>query len=81
MIFFSIGANIFSSFCQFENHKSVGASTSINGLCTGLLAMIIVNWSAFNGNQMLEQVRCCLIFFVAFCILLNLMMGVNVSNK
>lgn len=49
-----IGANIFSSVCQFEGKPSVGASTSINGLLTGLLAMIIVNWSAFDGNQMLE---------------------------
>lgn len=79
--FFSIGANIFSSVCQYEGSASVGASTSINGLLTGLLAMIIVNWSAFEGNQMLEQVRCCLLVFICLCIALNLMAGVKIDNN
>ena len=45
-----IGGNLFSSACNFSNNDSVGASTAINGLLTGMLAVVVVNWSAFTGN-------------------------------
>jgi membrane associated rhomboid family serine protease len=45
-----IGGNVFSSACQFSGNTSVGASTSINGLLTGMLAVIVVNWSEFTGH-------------------------------
>mmetsp|Transcript_8931 Transcript_8931/g.15128 ORF Transcript_8931/g.15128 Transcript_8931/m.15128 type:complete len:174 (+) Transcript_8931:347-868(+) len=66
-----IGGNIFSAYCSDAN--SVGASTSINGLLTGVFAMITINWSAFSGNQQLEQMRCILLFFIVFAIVINLM--------
>jgi len=43
------------------------------GLLTGLLAMLIANWYVFSGNQQLEQIRCILLFFVVFAIIINLM--------
>lgn len=75
LIPYRIGGNIFSSVCQFTGDNSVGASTAINGLLTGLLAVIIVNWSVFNGNPQLEMVRCYMLFFIILCIFLNVLMG------
>lgn len=43
-----IGGNAFSCLCTYT--KSVGASTSIFGLFGGLLALVIVNWKAFERN-------------------------------
>mmetsp|Transcript_33600 Transcript_33600/g.51738 ORF Transcript_33600/g.51738 Transcript_33600/m.51738 type:complete len:163 (+) Transcript_33600:169-657(+) len=52
MIYFisGIGGNLFSSFCN-PGSISIGASTCINGMLTGLLALLVINWNAFNGNQ------------------------------
>ena len=48
-----IGGCLFSAYWKpFDS--SIGASTAINGVLTGILAMILVNWSAFNGNPQLE---------------------------
>ena len=44
-----IGGNIFSALCV--DSDSVGASTADFGILTGLLAMIIVNWHAFDNNH------------------------------
>ena len=63
---------MFSS--MFTDNRSVGASTADFGIFTGLLAMIFVNWSAFDGNQQLEQTRCILIFMVVIMIFLNFSM-------
>jgi len=57
--------------------KSVGASTSDFGILSGLLAIIFVNWSAFNGSQQLEQTRCILVFMVIFMIVINLLVSVG----
>ena len=46
------GGNLFSALCQDTN--SVGASTAVCGILAGCLAMIIANWSAFDGSQQLE---------------------------
>lgn len=48
-----IGGNLFSAYWK-PTESSIGASTAINGVLTGILAMILVNWSAFNGNPQLE---------------------------
>jgi rhomboid protease GluP len=66
------GGNLFSA-CLTIN-PSVGASTSDFGILTGLLAMVFVNWSAFNTQQ-LQQVRCMLVAMVVIMILLNFMMS------
>jgi len=44
-----IAGNLFSAFCDHSS-RSVGASTSINGLLTGILAVVLANWEAFSGN-------------------------------
>lgn len=68
-----------SSLCE-PNNRAVGASTSGFGILTGLLAMIFVNWKAFDGNNQLEQTRCILIFFVVFLIMINFMFSVGVTK-
>ena len=50
------------------------------GILTGALAMLFVNWRAFNGSQELEQARCILMFMVILMIFLNLMVG-GLSNE
>ena len=44
-----LAGNLFSAMCD-HNSRSVGASTAINGLLTGVLAVILANWEAFTGN-------------------------------
>ena len=47
-----IGGNLFSAY--FNPHsESIGASTSINGVLTSMLAMVLINWSGFSGNAQL----------------------------
>ena len=67
-----LGGNLFSAYCS--DSPSVGASTCINGVVTGLLAILLVNWHAMSGRQDLEQTRCILLIVVIFMIILNLMM-------
>ena len=43
-----VAGNLFSAMCDHTS-TSVGASTSINGLMSGLLAMVLANWEAFKG--------------------------------
>ena len=76
MFTFSIFANIFAAVCEYDT-RAIGASTSIAGLIAGMLAMIIVNWSVFDGNPQLEQLRCC---FVAMTIFMLVMMVLLVGN-
>jgi len=52
LFYFRIGGNLFSS--MLSDSTSVGASTSDFGILTALLAMILVNWNAFNSSQQLE---------------------------
>ena len=56
---------------MFSDSRAIGASTAEFGLFGGLLAIVFVNWSAFNGNQMLEQMRIVLILVVVLFIILN----------
>ena len=72
-----IGGNVFSSACMYDGDNSVGASTAINGLLTGMLAVVVVNWSAFTGHPQLEQLRCILLFVIIFLVFLNTIMGVG----
>jgi hypothetical protein len=46
---YRIGGNLFSSVVS-PSTDSVGASTAICGMLTGMLGLIIINWNAFNGN-------------------------------
>ena len=48
-----IGGCLFSAYWK-PLDSSIGASTAINGVLTGILAMILVNWNSFNGNPQLE---------------------------
>ena len=66
-----VAGNLFSAMCEHDM-VSVGASTAINGLLTGILAMILANWEAFSGNPQLEQARCCLLFFIVFMVAMNI---------
>lgn len=65
-----ISANIFGSAVDYNNN-SVGASTAINGIIAAELAMIIVNWDAFNSDQ-LKQIRCMFTFILVLIIIMNL---------
>ena len=51
LLYFSsgIGGNLLSVLCVKTN--SVGASTAINGILTGLLAIVLVNWNAFSASE------------------------------
>ena len=69
----AVGGTLFS--IMLSDSCSVGASTAGFGILTGILALLFVNWSAFNGNPQLEQTRCILVAMVIFFILINLMMG------
>lgn len=64
-----IGGNLIGALAQDAN--SVGASTGVCGVLAGCLAMVIVNWTAFNGSQQLEQTRCMLTVMVVVMIVLN----------
>ena len=46
-----------------------------------MLAVVVVNWSAFSGNPMLEQLRCMLMFIIIFMVFLNSMMGLGASGS
>ena len=48
LISYRVGGNLFSS--AISKSPSVGASTAIMGILTGALAMLFVNWQAFNGS-------------------------------
>ena len=55
------------------------------GIFTGLLSVVLVNWSAFNGDPNLEQLRCYLCFVVVFIVLLGFMftsssIGINTGG-
>ena len=43
-----IGGNIFSALCNPDKDAAVGASTSLFGLVGTLIALIVVNWKAFD---------------------------------
>ena len=43
------------------------------GIYGGLLGILIANWTSFSGKQNLEQIRCILLFFVIFAIMINLL--------
>ena len=44
-----IGGNLFSS--MMSDLSSVGASTSVFGILSGQVAMVVVNWQAFSANE------------------------------
>jgi membrane associated rhomboid family serine protease len=67
--------------CMFTSNRSIGASTADFGIFTGILAMIFVNWKAFDGSQQLEQTRCMLIFFVVIMIVLNFTMTAGAQSS
>lgn len=75
-----IGGNLFSSLCT-PNERSIGASTADFGIFTGLLAMIFVNWSAFDGSQALQQMRCMQIAIIVIMIFLNFAMTSGAKNS
>lgn len=52
------------------------------GIFTGLLSIVLVNWSAFNGDPNLEMLRCYLCFIVVFIVLLGFMFtGSSMGSK
>jgi membrane associated rhomboid family serine protease len=60
--------------------RSVGASTALFGILTGLLGMIFANWNSFSGNPQLEQTRCILVCMIVLMIVLNLSIGSTGGN-
>jgi len=73
-----MGGVMFSCICS-RWEISVGASTSIFGLIGGFLALVIVNWKAFDRNP---EIRCCIIIMITFLILFSLLysLGVNTNS-
>ena len=69
---------MFSS--NINDDRSIGASTADQGIMTGLLAMIIVNWSAFSGNPQLEMQRCMLVAMITIMILFGYTMSYQSSG-
>lgn len=72
-----VGGNIFSSLCNYGG-RSVGASTAIFGLLSGLLALVLVNWKALDRSP---EVRCCLIVMVIFIVLFSVLMAFSNSGN
>lgn len=67
--------NLFSA-C-FTDKTSVGASTSVFGIFTGQLAMILLNWQAFDVDPQVKLLRTLLLFFVFLMLILNFQMTNN----
>lgn len=43
--------------------------------------MILVNWSAFNGNPALEQMRCCFVAMSIFMLVMMILMAGTSSSS
>lgn len=73
-----IGGNLFSALCDPNPLKiAVGASTSIFGLISTLLAIVFVNWKALDRSP---EVRCCLIMMVIMVLFFTLIMALSGGN-
>jgi membrane associated rhomboid family serine protease len=46
-----IGGNLFAAAVSYNGPPAVGASTADMGILPGFFALIILNWSMFDGNQ------------------------------
>jgi len=73
-----MGGVLFSCICA-KHDTSVGASTAIYGLLGGFLAMIIVNWKAFDRHP---EIRCCILIMIIFILIFGLLfaLGVNLAD-
>jgi membrane associated rhomboid family serine protease len=64
-----IGGNIFSALCNPSYHVSVGASTALFGFVGTLIAVVVVNWKAFDRSP---ELRCFMIIMITFILLFSL---------
>ena len=71
---YSVGGNIFSALCYPSKALAVGASTSIFGLISTIVALLVVNWKALESQP---EVRCYLIIVVVFVLLFSLLLSLN----
>ncbi len=70
-----IGGNVFSAL--FNDTICVGASTAAFGLMSCILAFVIINWKPLESQP---EVRCCLIIFVVFLFLINMLFGLGLTG-
>jgi rhomboid protease GluP len=64
-----IGGNIFSALCNPGYHIAVGASTALFGFVGTLIAVVVVNWKAFDRSP---ELRCFMIIMITFILLFSL---------
>jgi membrane associated rhomboid family serine protease len=64
-----IGGNIFSALCNPGKDSSVGASTALFGFVGTLIAVVVVNWKAFDRSP---ELRCFMIIMITFILLFSL---------
>ena len=62
-----IGGNLFSAILGWD-YRAVGASTSEMGVQPAFLALMILNWGAFDVSENMKMYRCIIIVvIVIFC--------------
>ena len=71
------GGILFSCVCS-RGEMSVGASTAIFGLVGGFLALVIVNWKAFDRNP---EIRCCIIVMISFLIVFSILFSLGTNTN
>jgi len=71
-----IGGNIFSALCAPKKDwlLTVGSTTSIYGLVSTVVALLVVNWQAMESQP---QARCFLIIIVIFVLLFSVLLSLN----
>jgi len=65
-----IGGNLFG--CLLTDQYAMGSDVAVFGLIGSLLALVIVNWSAIEG-----QAKCCAIVMVIFLAIVQIMLMVQ----
>jgi len=74
-----IGGNIFSALCAPNKDWfiTVGSTTSIYGLVSTIVALLVVNWKALETQP---EARCYLMILVIFVLLFSVLLSLNNSR-
>jgi membrane associated rhomboid family serine protease len=72
-----IGGNLFSALCNPSKPAAVGASTGIFGFVGTLIALVVVNWRAFDRSP---ELRCFMILMIVFILLFSLISILGDTN-